>query len=346
MVSALVDCNEYAAETYLANVPNAPYFTHDLTCIRPSTIERMAGGTVDILLGCPPCQGFSETGARNTRDARNAHLTNFARLAIGLQPLAIGMENVPLAAGGRRFGMFVKTLEAAGYIWTAGVLNAALRGSCQCRHRLVFIALRGDVGVTPIIPQPSSGGTRKRFYCYGTATYKTIGADRVSMLGEAPAARRVRRKLPVTIEELGDEVDIPTVGECLEGLPPIDSREAKRIQHFSWAHTEEVLQRMEKVREGWRWEGGSDHYSQTYGRLHRAGLARTITTFFPNSGGGRFWHPTENRALSLREAARIQGFPDYFRFKPHYSKAAVLVGNALDASISTTIYSVIRDSLS
>src|SRR5438445_6587371 len=72
-ISALIDFDEYAAETYLANVPDAPYYTRDLTNIRASTIERLAGGKVDILLGCPPCQGFSETGTRNPRDLRNAH---------------------------------------------------------------------------------------------------------------------------------------------------------------------------------------------------------------------------------------------------------------------------------
>ena len=66
----------------------------------------------------------------------------------------------------------------------------------------------------------------------------------------------------------------------------------------------------------------------------------------PNAGGGRFWHPSEERTLTLREAARLQGFPDSFRFQAPFSYAAVLVGNALDAAISKTIYKVIKDQLS
>lgn len=344
-VAGLFDSSKYAKRTYLANFPGAPYYARDLADIRPSVIETLAGGPVDILLGCPPCQGFSDVGSRNARDPRNSHLRNFARLAAKLQPLAIGMENVPLAATPRRFANFVSILEEAGYLWTAGILNAALRGSAQCRHRLVFIALRADLLTTPAIPDAKHGGAPTRYYCYGSGTYRTIRSDRISMLGEAPAARRVREGLPFVESALGPN-EIPTVTDVIGSLPEIGSKAAVEIQHQPWAHTPELLRRMKRVPEGGRWKGGDDHYSQTYGRLHRRGLSRTVTTFFPNPGGGRFWHPTENRALTLREAARLQGFPDSFRFHPHFSHAAVLVGNALDAAISSTIYKMIRDHLS
>jgi DNA (cytosine-5)-methyltransferase 1 len=344
-LAGLFDSSTYAKSTYLANFPSAPYHARDLTDIRPSVIETLAGGHVDILLGCPPCQGFSDVGARKPWDRRNLHLRNFARLAAKLQPLAIGMENVPLAATPRRFSNFVSILEDAGYLWTAGVVNAALRGSAQCRHRLVFIALRGDLRTTPIIPDPTHGGSATRYFCYGSRSYKMVRSDRISMLGEAPAARRVRDALPFVESKLGPD-EIPTVGEVLESLPRIGSKEADEIQHHAWAHTPEIRRRMNRVPEGGRWKGGTDHYSHTYGRLHRRGLSRTVTTFFPNPGGGRFWHPTESRTLTLREAARLQGFPDSFRFQPHFSHAAGLVGNALDSAISSMIYEVVRGHLS
>jgi site-specific DNA-cytosine methylase len=255
------------------------------------------------------------------------------------------MENVPLAATPRRFANFASIIERAGYVWTAGVLNAALRGSAQCRHRLVFIALRRDLRAVPAIPDATHGGSRARYYCYGSQSFKMVRSDRISMLGEAPAARRVREALPFVESTLGPN-RIPTVNDVIGSLPEVRTEDADEIQHREWSHTRDVLRRMERVPEGGRWRGGADHFSHTYGRLHRLGLSRTVTTFFPNPGGGRFWHPTENRALTLREAARLQGFPDSFRFQPHFSNAAILVGNALDAKISSTIYDVIRASLS
>ncbi len=345
VVSGLFDYNKYAADTYLSNFPDAQYHQRDLTTILPTTIERLAGGKVDILLGCPPCQGFSDVGTRKSWDRRNSHLRKFARLAAALQPLAIGMENVPLAATPRRFAHFISIIENAGYVWTAGIMNAALRGSVQCRHRLVLIAFRKDLKVDPIIPAATHGGSSQRYYSYSTGTYRTIDSDRVALLGEPPAARRVRSHLPFVEKELGP-LSIPVIADALAGLPDISDPKSAALNHVAWDHKPAILNRMRNVGEGRRWSGASDHYSQTYGRLHRRGLSRTITTFFANAGGGRFWHPVENRTLTLREAARIQGFPDSFRFKELPSYAAVLVGNALDGAIAKSMYNAIRAQIS
>ena len=139
---------------------------------------------------------------------------------------------------------------------------------------------------------------------------------------------------------------IPTVHAVWDDLPPIGSGEATALCHFEWEHTAAMRRRMANVREGARWSGGADHFSHSYGRLHRRGLAHTLTTFFSNPGSGRFWHPTENRAISIREAARIQGFPDGFRFFPEAMASCRLIGNALDARLAGITYKVIRDCLS
>lgn len=344
-IAALIDVDPHAFNTYRSNFEHAPYYICNLGSIGRESVACLAGGRVDILLGCPPCQGFSDVGRRNSRDKRNSHLANFGRLAAQLRPLAIGMENVPMAASPNRFRHFTASIEKAGYSWTAGIINAALRGSAQCRQRLVFIAIRNDVKVQPVLPLAGFGGSKDRYFCYGTGTYRKIASDPISMLGEAPAARRVRKSLPFVETEFGPG-SIPTVGEVLEGLPALGTSAAKRLQHVPWHHDKPTLKRMALVSEGGRWKGGEDHFAQAYGRLHRRGLARTVTTFFPNAGGGRFWHPTENRSLTLREAARLQGFPDSFSFNEPLSRSAVLVGNALDGTVARTIYGVIKEALS
>ncbi len=339
-IALLADQDQFAADTYKHNYSKAPYLVTDVKALTPADIEREAGGKVDILLGCPPCQGFSDTGSRDPKDRRNSHLTRFGLLAERLRPLAVAMENVPLAGGTWRFERFVKRMAGLGYRSTWGILNSALRGSSQCRQRLVYIGIRTDVGVTPQIPEPMYGG-RGKYFNYGTGNLARIDDDPITMLSEAPAARRVRRGMPYQDSERGFEV-IPTLKNTLDGLPELGSAAAKRLSHFRWQHTKEMVQRMSAVPEGGRWEGGSDHFSHSYGRLHQEGLSHTITTFFSNPGSGRFWHPVDDRALSIREAARLQGFPDWFRFLPQATNNCRLIGNALDAQLAAVTYQTIR----
>jgi DNA (cytosine-5)-methyltransferase 1 len=343
-VSLLVDHDEYAARTYRMNYPRAPYIVQDLAKMSAGQLLASAGGQVDVLLGCPPCQGFSENGQRNPHDPRNRHLSHFARLAEELRPLAVAMENVPLAGDTPQFRGLVRRLGRGGYASTAGIINAALRGSTQSRQRLVFLAIRGDVRVAPVFPPATHGGTGE-YFSYRFGCMRTLDSDRAGMLGIPASIFHVRELLGHWENDLGPE-RIPDVETTLGGLPAIGTTEAARLAHQPWAHCREQLRRMARVPEGGRWDGGKDHYSQSYGRLHRRGLARTITTAFPNAGSGRFWHPTENRSLTLREAARIQGFPDSFTFIPPFSLGAFLVGNALDRAIADLTYQVIRNCLS
>ena len=141
-LSLLVDANPYVASVYRRNVPRAPYLVEDLRNVDAKWVQEKAGGSVDILLACPPCQGFSDNGQRNPWDHRNRHLRAYARIAAALRPKAIAMENVPLAVSARAFTSFTDMIAEAGYKWTAGIVNAALYGSAQCRQRLIFIAIR------------------------------------------------------------------------------------------------------------------------------------------------------------------------------------------------------------
>ncbi len=341
-IALLVDASHYARDTYLRNFPNAPYLQGDILRLRPDQIKANAGGRVDILLGCPPCQGFSEVGSRGGDDPRNQHVTRFGEYVAALRPLAVAIENVPLLAASRRYRGFCSLLDELGYRWTAGILNAALRGSAQSRQRLVIIGVRGDTKVQPDFPAPSHGGTDK-YFNYGRHRMMRLSEDPVSVLGRAPSTQRIEGLLSYREGALGRR-PIPTVGEVIMDLT-LHGAEVIRLSHVPWRHSRQILRRMGHVPEGGRWEGGVDHYSQSYGRLHRYGLARTITGQFNNPGSGRYWHPVQNRALTVREAARIQGFPDAFHFIPPLSAAADLVGNALDNALAEVVYRVIRNCL-
>ena len=341
-LALLVDNDEHAKATYLHNFPKAPYLKRNLARMKPAEVERRAGGRVDILLGCPPCQGFSDVGSRDPSDPRNAHLARFALFIEQMEPLAVLMENVPLAVDTSRFAAFTSRLERAGYRWTAGVVNAALRGSSQCRQRLVLAAFHERTKVEPKLSKPSHGG-EERYFSYRHRRMCTIDDDRCGMLGESPGTQRMAKELPFRETQLGSR-RIPTVGDILDSLPRLGTAEARRLSHVPWDHSAKHLKKMDAVPEGGRWKGGCDHFAQAYGRLHRRGLARTITTYFNNAGSGRFWHPTSNRALTVREAARIQGFPDSFLFLPK-ARASRLIGNALDSAIASMGYDLVRAAL-
>jgi DNA (cytosine-5)-methyltransferase 1 len=339
----LVDSNSYATDTYKLNYPSAPYLTRDLQKISARKVSDLAGGRVDILLGCPPCQGFSDTGKRNPRDPRNGHIAIFGKFVSKLKPLAVVMENVPLLATSPRFLDFTRLLERHRYHWTAAIVNAALYGSCQTRQRLVLVATHESVGVNPCLPQSTHGGSR-RYFSFRHARLMKLSEDRIGLLGATPAAGRAGKSVEV-LTDLSGERPAPYLSEVLDGLPAIGSRAAQCLSHIPWSHGPKMVKRMERVAEGGRWSGGSDHFSQSYGRLHRQGLARTITSYFSNPGSGRFWHPTEARALTLREAARIQGIEDSFQFDKFPSKASELVGNALDLAIAQASYMAVRQAL-
>src|SRR5262249_39395474 len=143
-----------------------------------------------ILLGCPPCQGFSDTGKRDPDDPRNVHIDVFGRFVRGLMPLAVAMENVPLVANSVRFARFTRMLDRLGYSWTAEIVNAAQYGSCQTRQRLLLVAVHGDAKAEPKIPKPTHG-RKGRYFSYQRRTLVQIRKFESEFLGITPAAYRM-----------------------------------------------------------------------------------------------------------------------------------------------------------
>jgi DNA (cytosine-5)-methyltransferase 1 len=339
----LIDVNQLALDNYVGNHPSAPYVRRNLQWMKPSELEATAGGRIDILLGCPPCQGFSDTGKRDPDDPRNTHIDFFARFVRGLMPLAIAMENVPLVANSTRFARFTRMLDTLGYSWTAEIVNAAQYGSCQTRQRLLLVAAHGRLKVRPRIPRPTHG-RKSRYFSYQQRRMLPIIHCESEFLGLTPAAYRVASRVSVNKRVSGRQ-RVPTVDEVISGLPALGTPEAEVLTHVPWPSSPIMRRRMANVPEGGRWSGGADHFSHSYGRLHRRGLARTITTYFANAGSGRFWHPTENRPLTVREAARIQGIEDDFTFQGPLSHVSELVGNALDSAIANVARQTVQECL-
>ena len=224
-ITLLADSNNFAKKTYLANFPDAPYVKLNLATTSISDVIGKAGGSIDILLGCPPCQGFSESGKRDPCDPRNSHMGRFARIIEVAKPKAVALENVPLAATSPEYHKLIAILEKLNYRWKAIIANAVQYGSCQSRQRLILIAFSDDLKVEPKFPAPTHGGN-KRVFSYSSQTFRSIACHVTDMLGIAPSTQRLARGIvasPVT--ELGTrkaKIVWDQIGD-LPGLPNLKS---------------------------------------------------------------------------------------------------------------------------
>jgi DNA (cytosine-5)-methyltransferase 1 len=365
-VAFLNDVDPAAKATYLAN--DMPATTYDLRDVRSVTGPRIRdaadGRPIAGLLGCPPCQGWSAAGQRDADDDRNGLLKDFFRLVNSLYPVFFVMENVPSVSDRSELARALGTLRERYRTWR-GVLNAAAYGLPQSRQRVLVIGYRHDTGVAPTCPPPTHAG-RGRIWDYRAEAFVEPSPDTLdALLGAAPrlgAPRSgqytMRDYYP---EETGSLAEFVTVGDAIGDLE--DRPRARRSEyaralgagrdpvsnHEPWRHGDDLVARMRQVREGCRppieATNGRRYYSQAYTRLHRKGLARTITTNFHNPGSGRFLHYKHDRTLTIREAARLQGFSDNFVFIGHPGRQERLVGNAFPPLWAESIASHISTEL-
>jgi DNA (cytosine-5)-methyltransferase 1 len=347
-IAYLNDVDPVARATYRANGdPETFYELRDVRAVTGRVIGAAADGRpIAGLLGCPPCQGWSAAGRRDSGDRRNELLGDFFRLVNSVYPVFFVMENVPSVADRRELASAVASLRNRYRIWQ-GVLNAASYGLPQSRQRVLVIGYRHDTGQAPTGPPPTHAGCRA-IWDYRTESYMVPSRDALdALLGAAPrlgAARSAQYSMqdyyPDDVASLAQFV---TVGEAIGDLDNVGRRRSAYARalgtsghaaanHEPWDHGTDLVERMRHVMEGRRppleATNGRRYYSQAYTRLHRRGLARTITTNFHNPGSGRFLHYRQHRTLTVREAARLQGFRDDFAFIGKPGRQERLVGNA------------------
>lgn len=278
-----------------------------------------------IIAGGPPCQGFSSAGQRRLGDARNTLVSVFARLIVRHRPVAFIFENVEgflTAEEGSRVLDLLLPLVAAGYRIHLRKINAANYGVPQLRKRVLGI---GGLGFDPTFPE---------------ATHRAFGA---------PGAHRTGRHLPPT----------PTVLDALSTLgPPTLTAPGAPTWHFAPVLASDDLARVSALREGQTMRDlPEDLWHDSYRRRafrrvmdgtateRRGGPPCGIRRLAGNepckaiTSGARteFVHPRENRYLTLRECARIQGFPDDFEFVGRQSDVALLIGNAVPPLLGAAV---------
>ncbi|PKN66274.1 MAG: DNA (cytosine-5-)-methyltransferase [Deltaproteobacteria bacterium HGW-Deltaproteobacteria-15] len=288
----------------------AKFIKKDICKMLPSEIEELfIPGTVRLLAGCAPCQPFSTYSQRydTEADGKWKLLTEFERLALGVRPDILTMENVPTIVKHRVFESFVKSLTDADYQVWSDVVECAAYGVPQTRKRMVLIAsLHGQIEL--ISPTRTSG------------KYKTVG----KVIGSLPAlkAGESSRKDRLHVASSLSETNLKRIRASKPG--------------GTWRDWPDRL-----VAECHRNDSGKT-YPSVYGRMEWDKPAPTMTTQCYGFGNGRFGHPDQDRGISLREAALLQGFPRSYRFVPprgkiYFKTLGRLIGNAVPVHLGRAI---------
>ena len=309
-VVAAIENEKHAYATYKANHPEVRVLKQDVATVRGKALLGLIGERrIDLLAGCPPCQGFTSLTAKYRRDdRRNVLVLEMARLAEELQPTAIMMENVPrlVKKGKGLYSDLRRRLEDLGYVLTEGILEVANYGVPQRRRRLVLF---GGQDFKIELPEPTharngeSGRTRWR------SVRDVIG----------------RMKEPVTLTDARKNGEVQrTDWHVVRTLSPAN---VKRIRAASagrtWASIPEAL------RPGCH-RNGYKGFTNVYGRMEWERPSPTITAGCTTFSKGRFGHPERDRTISVREAALLQTFPmDYLFDVPYMEHVCNVIGNAL-----------------
>lgn len=339
-VRACADISPACALTHAENFPGIPMHTGDISRLSGAALLEMAGlkeGALDLLAGGPPCQGFSILGQRAHGDPRNRLFLDFMRLASEIRPKAILIENVPGLAtleGGAVLRSISTAFEEAGYDAACAELVAAQYGVPQLRWRMVFVAWRRDLGRSGGFPVPT----------HGIAGIGDLVPNRTLSPDHAKGFLSTREAIS----------DLPVVSAgqqtfAYSGPPSCPFQLAMRLQggtqidnHYAPRMADINLARIRALEPGQDWRdlphdllpGGmqrahrKDH-TRRFRRMTWEGIPRSIITRFRDPKSGEYTHPEQHRTISIREAARIQSFPDWFRFLGNHTDQYDQVGNAV-----------------
>ncbi|MDE0162580.1 MAG: DNA cytosine methyltransferase [Acidimicrobiaceae bacterium] len=317
-----------AIATLERNFRSASVSPDDIQELTAADVLDLTGGVTPLLVtGGPPCQGFTSAGARRASDHRNTLVAEFARMVAELRPRWFLFENVEgfLSMSGGSF--VVDLLDGvldAGYYVRLRKVNVANYGVPQLRKRVIAV---GSIGVDPGFPGPS----HHAYGAPGAETAGTVGlpttptvSDALEQL-DAPASAARDAIIQGHVKSRISESDarrfrLLQQGQTMRDLP-------MSLQHQSYARraNRRVADGMPTERRGGAPAG--------IRRLRADEPSKAITSAAPRE----FLHPLADRCLTLRECARLQGFPDSFEFVGNRSEQATLVGNAIPPTFGVVL---------
>lgn len=317
-VVAAVDNWEPALRTYAANFARHRLIGADIAGASRGSLHRQCVPTdLDLVAGGPPCQGFSIQRIGADEDDRNNLVLAFGRLVLELAPRMFLMENVPGLFGSRgksTVRRFIREMSVGGYETRSRVLDAVDFGVPQFRRRVFLIGWRRGLLSDFQFPNPPGRG-RLRTVREAIGDLPSPPDDFSPMVGD-PLHRRMR----LSARNM-ERLRLVRPGGGFEDLPPELRVECHRKGPANIGHR------------------------YVYGRLDPERPAGTITARFDSFTRGRFAHPWENRNISLREGARLQGFPDDHIFLGTQEEIAAQIGNAVPPLLANSIATAVCEHL-
>ena len=312
-----VDSDEAALYTFEKNHNNSKALNADLSKAETfDEIEKIVGGkTIDVIVGGPPCQGFSLTGPRNFDDPRNKLYLAMIETVKRFQPKAFVIENVPGMATmykGEVHDEIIRRFKKMGYEVKSKILCAADYGVPQMRKRLVFVGLRSGEAFDFPLPY--------------------LTEDKYITCEEAISDLQSRK------DELGVEIDEYECEPKSEYQKLMREGSTILHNHVATKHTDKVKDVIALVPEGGNYKdlppgvGTSRRFHEAWTRYHSKKPSRTIDT-----GHRNHFHYKWNRVPTIRENARLQSFPDTFVFYGTRTQQNRQVGNAVPPLLGKAI---------
>ena len=311
-VLAGVELNSKITKTYAANHKEVKLFEKDVRNLTGKEIlEKIGVDKVDLIAGCPPCQGFSSLTSKYKReDPRNDLAIEMARIVEEIKPNMVMMENVPRIRfkGKPVLDDFISRIEKRGYVVNQGVLRMEDYGVPQARRRFVLLAGKGFK-----INLPEQTHSRRSDEKNKLKPWLTL-RDAIGKM-----------KAPVTLSEANRKGNPKIFNwHVIRDLKEIS---IKRLKAMKAGESRRSLPK--KLRPKCHSKSNKG-FTNVYGRLSWNQVPPTITSGCTSPCMGRFGHPDETRTISVREAALIQTFPKNYVFDTeHIAVACDLLGNAL-----------------
>ena len=364
---AAIDADEVATQVFRENLsdfrhpklrPAQNALKRDITTFAPEDLAKLIGhNSVDIIVGGPPCPGFSTArqvdganhGKRLKHDERRYLYQHFLRYVEFFQPKVFVMENVlgmRSAAGGRYFTQVQKEARALGgrtgchgYRVHTQIEDAWKLGAPQKRKRQLIVGVRRDIHAY-MIPEIKPSPNAQPYVSLGAAIGDLPALSAGSGFAVRPHDRTLRQKHLTkggreASKFLQNVLEV-SMAKQLTGhvARPHSDRDLRDFARLNEGESSAVAMRKRKVK--FEFPYNKDSFKDRYTRQSRFGPCSTIVAHL-SKDGLMFIHPTQNRSLTPREAARIQTFPDWFALPPSRSHAFRLIGNAVPPIVAEAL---------